>query len=130
MANTHCTVQCLLFFPNKRCEKSEHENDGRKGLLCLAFTLSLYPSSTSCSSFSSLDLWSTLANEKKTFPHSNNINSMFDVLFSSFFIHENEGIGPKGYEQIENTFIFACCVSESSVNKRIYILFYGLLLLC
>lgn len=54
---------------------------------------------------------------------------MFDVLFSSFFIHENEGIGPKGYEQIENTFIFACCVSESSVNKRIYILFYSLLLL-
>lgn len=71
-----------------------------------------------------LALWSTPVNEKETSPCSNNINSMFDALFSFFFlIHENEGIGLKGYEQIENTFILARSVSESSVNKRMYIFY-------
>lgn len=50
---------------------------------------------------------------------------MFDVLFVSFSIHEIEGMGLKGYEQIENTFTLARCVSESSVNKRMYI-FYSI----
>lgn len=60
--------------------------------------------------------------KKTNFSMYNNINSMFDVLFA-FFIHENEGIGLKGYEQIENTFMLARCVSESSVNKRMYIFY-------